>query len=365
MDIRTRPERALYGFSVPIKGKVEVLCDIYRCFWTTCVSLVPPLLSIYPKNTVEGGIGKTTLSIHRYERSEMMRILFLTLLLLLCARGSLSAVPPSPAGGDSLGIHQRGDHVFLPDHEDFDVNLQETGFTLEMWIYLERPLEERMDARAQPLEIWTLLQKAGSYRWEMFPASSPGFSFFHNGVRERIGFGLQEGLPLYEWHYIAVTLSKDYRQAILNDRLRGVRSNRLRFDDTDAPLQIGGGREPLLGATPGPFLDKPIHVNFTGGRIDEVRISNIVRYPEEDVAEKAWNEVWEKNIEIPIGAFQPDEHTRALWHFDVQVPINTKWRDASINRHDLTYTGNALESRPLNVHSDRKLATTWAEIKGR
>lgn len=294
-----------------------------------------------------------------------MRFLFLTLLLLLSVLSSVPAVPPSPAGGGALRIGERGDHAFLPDHEDFDVNLQENGFTLEMWIYLEHPLKERNDAIAQPLEIWTLLQKAGSYKWEMYPAGSHGFTFFHNGVREPIGFGPHEGFLPHQWYYIALTLTQEYRQAIINNRLRGNRSNLLRFDDTDTPLQIGGGREPLLGATPGPFFEKPIHVNFTGGRIDEVRISNIVRYPEAGVAEKAWNEIWEKNIEIPRGAFQPDEHTIALWHFDVHRPINTKWRDASINRHDLTYTGKDLDVQPLNVHPRRKLATTWGEIKRR
>ena len=114
------------------------------------------------------------------------------------------------------------------------MNLQTDGFTLEMWIYLERPLNERVDVIAQPLEIWLLLQKAGSYRWDMFPAGSPGFVFFRKGLRTPVGFGLQEGLPLNKWHYIAVTVSKTYRQATLNNRLRGVRSNFLEFDDTDA-----------------------------------------------------------------------------------------------------------------------------------
>lgn len=167
---------------------------------------------------------------------------------------SASAVPPSPAGGGALRIYERGDHAYVLDHPDFDVNLQANGFTLEMWIYLERPLQERVDMMAQPLEFWSLLHKDGSYKWEMYPGGSPGFSFFHNRQRERIGFGLQEGLPLYEWHYIAVTLSRTYRQAIINNQLRGVCTNLLRFDDTDTPLRIGGGREPLLGATPGPFF---------------------------------------------------------------------------------------------------------------
>ena len=288
-----------------------------------------------------------------------MRILFFLLPLAVCLLMSASAVPPSPAGGGALRIYERGDHVYVLDHPDFDVNLQANGFTLEMWIYLERPLQERVDMMAQPLEFWSLLHKDGSYKWEMYPGGSPGFSFFHNRQRERIGFGLQEGLPLYEWHYIAVTLSRTYRQAIINNQLRGVRTNLLRFDDTDAPLRIGGGREPLLGATPGPFFEKPIHTNFTAGRIDAVRISNIVRYPQVGIAAKKVNETWQDTIEMPTGRFQPDPHTVALWHFDFHAGT-WKWRDASGNGHHLTYKGNYLTVRPR-----RKLATTWAALKER
>ena len=297
-----------------------------------------------------------------------MRILFLTLLLPMCALISVSAAPPSPAGGGYLRIYERGDHAFVPDHDDFDVNLQENGFTLEMWIYLERPLKERVDAIAQPLEIWSLLHKTDTYNWNIFPASGHGFTFYPNrGVHEKIGLGPHEGFLPHQWYYIALTLTKEYRQAIINNRLRGVRSNILRFDDTDAPLQIGGGREPLLGATPGPFFEKPIHVNFTGGLIDEVRISNIVRYPQEDVAAKEWNAVWEKTIEMPTGRFEPDKHTVALWRFNFQGPVDSKWRDASGNGHHLTYKGNYLNVKEnyLNVHPRHKLATTWAQLKQR
>ena len=288
-----------------------------------------------------------------------MRILFFSLLLTVCLLMSAFAVPPSPAGGGALRIYERGDHVSVPDHPDFDVNLQANGFTLEMWIYLERPLQERVDMMAQPLEFWSLLHKDGSYKWEMYPSGSHGFTFFTNRVRQPIGFGPHDGFEPQQWYYIALTLTKTYRQAIINNQLRGIRTNLLHFDDTDAPLRIGGGRAPLLGATPGPFFEKPIHTNFTAGRIDAVRISNIVRYPQVGIAAKKVNETWQDTIEMPTGRFEPDAHTVALWHFDFHAGT-WKWRDASGNGHHLTYNGNYLTVRPR-----RKLATTWAALKGR
>ena len=290
-----------------------------------------------------------------------MRMLVFTALLSLCLFRTGDAAPPSPAGGEYLRIYEQGDYATVPDHDDLDVTLQTDGFTIEMWVYLERPLKERVDAIAQPLDVWSLLYKDESYRWDMFPPGSPSFNFtFREGFHAGGLPGLLTKLPLKEWHYIAVTFAERYRQYCVNNRLRGTRGILLRFDNTDGPLRIGGGRKPLLGVTPGPFLGKPVWVDFTGGLIDEVRISNVVRYPADGIADKKWNEVWEKTIEIPKGRFETDEHTIALWHFDWEGEPGSKWRDASGNGHHLTYTGNY-----LHVNPHRKLATTWAGIKGR
>ena len=58
--------------------------------------------------------------------------------------------------------------------------------------------------------------------------------------------------------------------------------------DTTTSLRIGGGVTPLLGLPGGPFEGKPLWTAFTGGLIDEVRISNIIRYPREKLDERLW-----------------------------------------------------------------------------
>ena len=78
------------------------------------------------------------------------------------------------------------------------------------------------------------------------------------------------------------------------------------------------------------------------------------------IADKKWNEVWEKTIEVPTGRFETDEHTMALWHFDWEGDPGSKWRDASGNGHHLTYTGTYLHVNPHGT-----LATTWADLRRR
>ena len=61
------------------------------------------------------------------------------------------------------------------------------------------------------------------------------------------------------------------------------------------------------------------------GKIDSVRISNIVRYTENFVTEES---------------FLPDENTVALWNFD-EPAGSTSFVDASGNGYTLTAFGNA------------------------
>ena len=279
-----------------------------------------------------------------------MRFLFLAFLLFLCGVVSAAAVPPSPAGGGCFEIYAPGDYAFVADHDDFDLKrLLKNGFTIEMWFYISHPMKALNTATGQPFDKWVMLYKADNYQLSLHPASALIVS---RGTRGSGGFGpaLRETPSINQWHYVAIIIGKGYVQKVVNTQLREGQGGFLPPKDTDSPLCIGGGLAPLPSTFPGPFLGKPFWVPFTGGFIDEVRISDIVRYPR--------FENLKGTIKVPLGAFEPDEHTVALWHFDVDDSPGSKWRDASGNGHHLTYHGTS-----LGVESAGKLATTWGELK--
>lgn len=281
-----------------------------------------------------------------------MRFLVVALLLFWCRVASAAAVPPSPAGGGHFQIYASGDYAFVAEHDAFDSkNLLKNGFTIELWFYISRPLKALNTATGQPFDKWVMLFKADNYQLTLHPTSAPIVS---RGTRGLGGFGptLRETPSINQWHYVAIIIGKGYVQKAVNTQLWEGQGGFLPLENTDSPLCIGGGLAPLPSTFPGPFLGKPFWMPFTGGFIDEVRISDIVRYPR--------FENLKGTIKVPPVPFEPDAHTVALWHFDVDGFPGSKWRDASGNGHHLTYHGNYLGVEPVG-----KLATTWGELKSR
>ena len=110
---------------------------------------------------------------------------------------------------------------------------------------------------------------------------------------------------------------------------------------SNKPLRIGGIIPQNLDRSR--FVGD--NVKFQG-YIDEVRISNVVRY----VGPK-----WE----VPKGKFEVDKHTISLWHFDEPPELN-RFKDASGNEHHLWRSGVI---GGLAIEAQRKLTTTWAQLK--
>ena len=288
-----------------------------------------------------------------------MKFLFGALLLAMYTSVS-AAVVPSPAGGGYFQIYAPGDYAYVADHEDFDANMAEgTSFTIEMWIYQKREMRPFDRMRIKPDERWFLIAKTGSYRMQ----------FSHDNIASHdVSFSIENSVlggthndveaPLNQWHYVAFMAEAQYRQEIIDKHLWGAAlTGRTKFRgvlDTTTSLRIGGGVTPLLGLPGGPFEGKPLWTAFTGGLIDEVRISNIIRYPREKLDERFWRDT----IVVPTGSFKSDEHTVALWHFDFDGSPGSKWRDASGNGHHLTYHGDYLSVEPT-----QKLSVLWGELK--
>ena len=285
-----------------------------------------------------------------------MRVFVFSLVLGLGCVASVSAMPPSPAGGGYFTLGAPGDYAFAPDRLDFDFHLGRKGFTVELWFYLNRPLKKVDDATGEPGEIWAFVYKAGSYEIGLAQTEvlvrmkGPGYS-------RSTGFlgSPDEWLPINQWHYIAIMFDADSYQEVANTLLKGQLGGYQGFVNTPSRLCIGGAREPVLSFDPGARGGGQPSTPFTAGAIDEVRISSIVRYPRADLA----HHFWQETIEVPRAPFDPDEHTVALWHFDGWGEAE-RLMDASGNGHHLTYHGKSFAVRPRG-----KLTTTWGAIKQR
>ena len=278
--------------------------------------------------------------------------LFLAMLLLVASTGPVFALKPepSPAGGGALEITKRGGHVFVEDHDDFDANLfsEATEATLEMWIYLKR-------APKFP-ESWVLLHKEGSYMmalngyWidfgDRLVPLGPNQVALYLYLREQRGGGRSActmELLLNQWYHLVFMSGKKGYTYYFNGTQKGG-GNFHQLNNLNFPLYIGG-----TGIFDTVFLERVKGgkgIPFTGGLIDEVRVSNITRYPHA-----------EPEIAVPTDRFNPDDNTLALWHFDGG---RANWlKDASGNGHTLT----AVDSVYLHVESRGKLPTLWGKIK--
>ena len=104
------------------------------------------------------------------------------------------------------------------------------------------------------------------------------------------------------------------------------------------PLRIGG----IIPKNQEKRYFSGENVKFRGF-IDEMRISNILRYPDRE---------WK----IPERKFKVDEHTISLWHFD-EAPWLGRFKDESGNGYDL-WRGDS-----MSVEAGGKLTTKWGELK--
>ncbi len=289
----------------------------------------------------------------------MLRIHAKLLVILLLSLPTCFAwtFEPSPAGGGWLEVSKPGGYAFVEDHDDFDANLGDK-FTIEMWMYLKRP--------PRPRETWVLFHKAGSYLLTLggrtilldetiFPLvkdQMANISYYYmekKGVSQSGRNYTQEMLPLNRWHHLAFVVGKHlglnrvgYILFINGKQSSGFATARP-LGNTHSPLYIGG-----TDISP-PGYQEIRWDQFTGGLIDEVRISNTVRYP---IALGS-------AFQPPRGRFSRDKNTLALWHFDGG---QAGWlKDASGNGHTLTDVDVAY----FHVRSRGKLPTLWGKIKKR
>ena len=284
------------------------------------------------------------------KKQKLNKSLSIIVLLFLWPICLASAVGPSPAGGGWLEVSKPGGYAFIEDHNDFDVSLADE-FTFDMWIYLKRPPEFR--------ESWVLLHKE-----ECYLLTLSGHHLGPDGIGplakhqicnisyyySRPGGGggssrsyIQDVIPLNRWHHLTLVFGNNGYLLYINGKAySGPHRSHRPLNNSNFPLYIGG-----TGISPFQFRDIK-WVPFTGGFIDEVRVSNIARHLVREFGK----------IDIPQSRFKPDENTMALWHFGGS---GTGWlKDASGNGHTLTAFGVTYHH---SIDISGKLPSLWGRIK--
>jgi hypothetical protein len=180
--------------------------------------------------------------------------------------------------------------------------LKITGsFTVELWI---KPTRNPWGnpSYSNPVAICKTVDGWGASSKTPFCLTLGGADSSHLSASWSIGTNnhvySQPGalIPLNDWSHLAVSVdaSTGTIRSFLNGKLGTTNSGlgQLTFDDLNEGLTIGALYRKISGTNEGYFQ----------GEIDEVRISNNIRYT--------------SDFSKPMTPFTPDANTLALWHFD-------------------------------------------------
>lgn len=141
------------------------------------------------------------------------------------------------------------------------------------------------------------------------------------------------------WNHVAATVDATTGKAriYINGLLDGETNlNRpLTFNDLDKGVVIGASAG-TAGASTGPGSDITLYRQHFQGEIDEVRISNVVRYSGD-------------GFPLPQKPYEVDSNTLALYHFNPDYPFNDGLKDAT-GKNDAVEVGNVQQQ----VDSDLK-----------
>ena len=251
-------------------------------------------------------------------------------LLTLISFSAKALPPPSPQDGRMLQLDEK--HHYVGTVEAWFPDKQFEQLTVEAWVYFEEP--------PGPSKFWSVFGQEG--RFNLVIAGSRGVLgswAAHNDRGRDSSITIQTNpLPRKQWvHVVGMYNAKAGMGINGNGGIWCCPGGHL--VDSNKPFLIGGIVVPQKPEPPR-FVGE--NVKFRG-YIDEVRISNIRRYPE-------------RNWKMPERKFRVDEHTISLWHFD-EAPWLGRFKDESGNGYDL-WRGDS-----MSVEAQGKLTTKWAELK--
>jgi hypothetical protein len=224
------------------------------------------------------------------------------------------------------------DTVIAPDSDSLDID--GTEFTMEAWVFAT----DSQSANGEDEGI--IINKEDSY--EMALRAGDTFMFaIQAGAWDWFGGGKP---TMNEWHHLAVTYDGTITQGWIDGVAAPDPTDRnttpIQPQDGDgSPFQIG--HRVCCGGVP--FL----------GIIDEVRISDVVRYT--------------NDFPVPTKEFVPDANTRLLWHLNEGSGTEVLDDSGNGNTGELQGGPKWVKGAPISpavaVQPNGKLATMWAVLK--
>ncbi len=253
-----------------------------------------------------------------------MKRIFICTFLIALFTGLLANAAPNNA----LLIEGDPDSFFEAPNNDVFHNKLGNQLTVEAWVFVNDQAGERM-----------IVNKEDSYEFSVIDGV---FNAALNGGGGWVWFSSGLQVKMKEWTHVAMTWDgKDVRMFV-----NGKEGN---------PSPTAGK---ALNATADTFKvgrrvrgDAVLHSIFDG-LVDEVRVSKVVRY--------------KGKYDVQQRAFEPDDDTVALYHFDEEV--GGKIKDFSKSGVDGKLVGKAKlvpSNAPtvLPVEARGKLATVWGRLK--
>jgi hypothetical protein len=221
------------------------------------------------------------------------------------------AQEPYSGSGNWLELDGTNDYTIAPDHSSLDIGIGDgENFTIECFFYVPDLLDENLEG--------IILKETAYWLYINMNTASP----------DRILFFINGGSPTYIYTDVNLTVGWHHVAACY--------INNTGTSNDDMNLFLDGSRIAIYG--PGTFYHSPGINNssssfYTGmywtgvvntfrGRIDEVRVSDILRYSGSTYV-------------VPSSDFIDDGNTRALWHYN-EVVGSTSFDDASTNNNTQT-----------------------------
>jgi hypothetical protein len=214
-----------------------------------------------------------------------------------------------------------------PDHPSLDANIDE--LTVEAWVNPDNNAGERMIVNKE--DVYEIALVDGIFKTAVQPAGKGWDWISSNG-----------NVPTGKWTHVAITYDGKKARLYITGKFMA-ESELWQGKLNDSPDTLKVGKRTRGGDT---------HSAYSG-LIDEVRVSKSIRY--------------DKDFDVQKEAFEPDDDTVALYHFDGEV--GGKIEDFSKYGNDGKLVKKAklvdiqLSHTLLAVHPKDKLAAIWGEIK--
>lgn len=247
----------------------------------------------------------------------MKRCLFSIIItaLIVCST-FLSAQEPSPTGDGWLELSEGSRFFYAPHTCSLGEEFNE--LTVEAWIYPKNLPKEG--------EYQVILDKQRSYSLKIHTRTIKTRS--HSVLIGMLGAGskaqvLMMSLPqpwLNKWHHVGIMYKSGAFYAMFVDgRLYRIDGNAAQMKISNRPLYVGGAKD-----------SKSLSFD---GLIDELRISDVVRYKNSHDA-----------FDLPKKPFEIDKNTRALWHFNESRNASS-FKDSTKHGNTLKCEKNSLSSK--------------------